>query len=112
MGPSGYRTLVLTVGATAVITPTTHGWSAGHSLINKAVLPMMPVGLLESLNTTHTVWPPGSGGAGGSLMALAGGEWAESGDTVAGPCAASLSTPCAASAVRAKMALRNYCCAL
>ena len=89
--------------------PTAHGWSAGHSLINKAVLPMMPPGFLESLNTKHTKWPPGSGPS-GNLTAFVGGTWAESGDPVAGPCAPTITTPCGAPAVRAKMALRDYCC--
>ena len=95
--------------ALAASGPTAHSWSAGHSLINKAVLTMMPPGFLESLNAKHTTWPPESGPS-GNLTGFVGGAWAESGDTVAGPCAPAIATPCGAPAVRAKMALRDYCC--
>ena len=90
--------------------PRSDAWSAGHSLINRAVLPMMPDAFQRRLGNTSAVWPTGDGTK-GNLSAFVGGSWAESGDTVAGPCAATLSTPCAPEAVRAKMELRKYCCA-
>ena len=93
----------------ATVPPVARGWSAGHSLINKAVLPLMPSNLTESFDTMHTHWPPG--GTFGNLTGFVTGAWAESGDAVAGPCAASISTPCNAGLVRAKMSWRDYCCA-
>ena len=103
---------VLALAAAAVLVAPAAGWSEGHSLINRAVLEIMPPALLDRLTAATTLWPPGAGGTEGNLTGFVGGLWAESGDDVAGPCAASLTTPCSASAVRAKMALRNYCCAL
>ena len=95
--------------AAAGAIPTSSAWSEGHSLINRAVLPMLPDALQQHLGTTNTVWPPGDGTE-KNLSTFVGGSWAESGDTVAGPCAATLSTPCAPEKVRAKMQLRKYCC--
>ena len=101
--------LCVVVAAAAGGMPRSDAWSAGHSLINRAVLPMMPEAFQQRLGNTSTVWPTGDGTK-RNLSAFVGGSWAESGDTVAGPCAATLSTPCAPGAVRAKMELRNYCC--
>jgi hypothetical protein len=88
-------------------------WSAGHAAINSAVLDMLrnvkDNGLLDKLHATNTTWPPGPGGASGSVASFVAGVWAESGDTVAGPCSSSPSTPCGAPRVRADMALRDFC---
>lgn len=106
--PRRYEVLLGMVVVAGVIT-TANAWGAAHSLINQAVLPMLPDGLQQRLGSTNTVWPPGDG-TGSNVSAFVRGSWAESGDTVAGPCAANLSTPCAPGTVRAKMELRKYCC--
>eukprot|EP01051_Picozoa_sp_SAG22_P016198 SAG22_NODE_2243_length_2799_cov_3.216296_2_plen_381_part_00 len=93
----------------ALLAPQAAAWSAGHRDINRAVLRMLNPELQQLLNTTTATWPPNTPGKGANLTSLVGGVWAEAGDTVAGPCAATVTAPCGASAVRDKMALRSYC---
>ena len=80
-------------------------WGGGHAKISKQALGAQPTELQHLLNTSTIEFL----GTKGSAASFFGGLFAESGDTVAGPCAGGDGKPCSPTAATQKMTFRDFC---
>lgn len=79
-------------------------WGSGHVKISTQALRVQPMALQQLLNNTTIRFL----GKSGSAASFFGGEFAESGDVVAGPCGAT-GKACSAASAELKMTYRDFC---
>ena len=97
--------MALALAAAAALTAGSQGWGAAHVSISQQALLLLPPAIRTGLNSTHITFL----GVDGTAESFFGKPFSESGDTVAGPCAANKTTPCSPAAVEAKLIFRDYC---
>ena len=95
----GRPTMALALLASAALTGGLRTWGPSHVGISQQALLLLPDQIKTAFNSTHIHFL----GEDGTAESFFGKPFSESGDTVAGPCAANKTTPCSPAAVEAKV---------
>jgi hypothetical protein len=91
--------MALALLASAALTGGLRTWGPSHVGISQQALLLLPDQIKTAFNSTHIHFL----GEDGTAESFFGKPFSESGDTVAGPCAANKTTPCSPAAVEAKV---------